>query len=187
MKYFSKSHIFLYGVILIAVFVLNKTISLPYNGVIKIQISKQTGAIVMLDSPRNISNRQHISVDTLYFPNTRVLTQKRYGSLGFSENFFIDAVTDMHVLQSQEYHFNVLSDDGFRLKIDDKVICEHPENRPYGKTACVVKLSPGMHQFDLSYFQGGGPLGLHVTYGVQGSKMHDVGKNSEFIVFKERN
>jgi len=186
-KYFSKSHIFLYSVVLIAVFVLSKTISLPYDGVIKIQISKQKGSIVTIDTPRNISNNQRISVDRLYFPQSRLLTQKRYGNLGFSENFFIDAVTDMKVLQSQEYHFNVLSDDGFRLKIDNKVICEHPENRPFSKTACSVKLTPGMHPFDLSYFQGGGPLGLHVTYGVQGHKMHDVGKNSEFIVFKERN
>jgi len=185
-KYFSKSHIFLYSVVLIAVFVLAKSISLPYNGVIKIQISKQKGSIVTLDTPRNISNTQDISIDTLYFPNSRVLTQKRYGNLGFSQNFFIVAVTDMKVLQSQDYHFNVLSDDGFRLKIDNNIICEHPENRPYSKTACVVKLSPGTHQFDLSYFQGGGPLGLHVTYGVEGFKMHDVGKDSKFIVFKER-
>jgi len=186
MKYFTKSHIFLYIVASIAIFVLYKTLSLPYDGIIKVNISKQKGSIVTLDTPRKIANTQRISIERLFFPKSRMLSERRLGKLGFSQNFFIDAVVDMEVQEAGEYQFSVFSDDGFRLKIDEKIVCEHPDNRPYGKTECTTTLSKAIHHFELSYFQGGGPLGLHVRYGRKGEKLYDIGKDSKFIVFKER-
>ncbi len=186
MNYFTKSHIFLYIVASVAIFVLYKTVSFPYNGIIKVNISKQKGSIATLDTPRKIANSQQISVDRLFFPQSRMLSHKRLGNLGFSQNFFIDAVVDMDVLEAGEYQLSVFSDDGFRIKVDEKTVCEHPQNRPYQKTQCTLHLTKAKHHFELSYFQGGGPLGLHVRYGRKGEKLYDIGKDSKYVLFKER-
>lgn len=187
MKYFTKSHIFLYIVVAIAIFVLYKTISLPYHGVIDIVISKQNGVIKSVDTARKIGKTHKMSVDRLYFPKARHLSHKRFGMLGFKENFFIKARVDMQVHESGVYHFMVASDDGFRLKIGDELVCEHPGNRPFQKNNCKVKLTQGKHHFDLDYFQGGGPLGLHVKYALNTQSLRDVGEDSTSITFMEIN
>jgi hypothetical protein len=185
-KYFTKSYIFLYLVVFVALFVLYKSVSLPYYGNIEVTISKQKGSIATVDTARNITNKQVINVKRIIFENSRALKHKHFGYLGFSENFFVDAVVDMDVLKSAKYRFEVQSDDGFRLKIDDKTVCAHPENRPFQKTECEVELKKGLHPFHLEYFQGGGPLGLHVRYALKGEKLQDFGVDSKYIVFKEK-
>ena len=187
MNIFTKSHIFLYLVLFIAVFVLYKTVSLPYSGNIKITISKQKGAISTIDTIRNITNKHSINIKYLVFENSNSLRHKHFGNLGFSENFFIDANVEMDVLKSADYDFEVKSDDGFRLKIDNKIVCQFLKNRPYRKTKCSIRLLKGLHSFYIEYFQGGGPLGLHVRYGVKGEKLQDLGENSKYIIFKEQN
>jgi len=147
---------------------------------------KQKGNIYTLDAVRDNDYELRIMVDTLFFPKSRMLSHKCMGKLGFSENFFLDAGVDMQVLQPGKYEFAILSDDGFRMTIDDKMICEDPSTRSYKAEYCSVFLSEGSHHFDLRYFQATGPLGLRVGYRLNGSLFHDIGKNSDEIVFEMR-
>ena len=185
MNYFSKTYIFFYAVLLIGIFVLYKSTSFEYHGVIDVTIAQQKGAIRTLDTPKNIGQKRHISIDRLNFPSAKTLTHKRFGMLGFSNNFFINAKVAMQVHQKGLYTFVVASDDGFRLTMDNTLICEHVKDRPYQKSTCKVNISKGKHRFELNYFQGGGPLGLHVTYALEGKTFYDVGEDTSMITFKE--
>lgn len=185
MNYFSKTHIFFYAVLLIGVFVLYNSITFEYRNAIDVDIAKQKGVIRTIDTPKNISFRRHISIDRLKFPPSKTLSHKKFGILGFSNNFFINAKVDMHVHQKGLYIFTVSSDDGFRLKMDNVLICEHIKDRPYQKSICKVNISKGKHLFNLDYFQSGGPLGLHVQYSLNGKTFFDVGEDTEMITFEE--
>jgi len=186
MNYFSKSHVFLYSVILIGIFVLYKTVSLPYHGVITVKVSQQKGAIHTIDTLRTLHPiSRTFSIDKLKFPHSKTLSHDRLGMLGFSNNFFIDAQVNMEVHQKGLYMFRVSSDDGFRLTMDNVLICEHIKDRPYQTTTCKVNISEGNHLFDLDYFQGGGPLGLYVQYSKDKKTFYDLGEDTDMITFKE--
>lgn len=186
MHYFSKSHIFLYSILLVWVLVLYKTISFPSSGTIKIQITQQKGSIKTIDTIKTPHVFIHsYLVDRLDFPHAKILKHEKLGVLGFSSNFFINAQTEMNVLLKDRYQFIVTSDDGFRLTMDHKLICEHPKDRPYESTICDVDISKGKHRFNLDYFQGAGPLGLHVQYRQKRKALHDVGEDSDSIIFEE--
>ena len=52
-------------------------------------------------------------------------------------------------------------------------------------TICTATLKEKPYNFHLSYFQGGGPLGLQVYYKYDtiGTR-YFIGNNSEYIIFK---
>ncbi len=183
----KKEWIFLGIVIMVGVFILTKTIRFQGGeGNIKVIVSQQKGSISHIDTPRNISSKKIFHVSTIDFPETSMLKHKDLGETGYSSNFFIDAFSVMEVKSEGAYLFMVGSDDGFRLKIDNKVMCEHPGNRPMGTNRCKVHLSKKDHTFELAYWQGGGPLGLSVKYGKLGaSQLYYVGEDSDEIIFKE--
>jgi len=185
MNYFSKTHIFFYAVLLTGIFILYKSVPFKHSGVIDVTIMQQKGKIQTIDTPKNIGRKRHISIDTLNFPPSKTLTYKRFGMLGFSNNFFINAKVAMWVHQKGLYTFVVASDDGFRLTMDNTLICEYIKDRPYRKSICKVNISKGKHTFNLNYFQGSGPLGLHATYSLKGKKFYDVGEDTSMITFKE--
>ena len=181
----KKETIFLYIVLFIGLLIGYKTIKLPYKGVIDVEILQNTEGIADLDQKRKISGSHHITTDTIAFKRSRVLEHKRYGNLGYRSNFYIEFDVDMDVKRDGLYHFYIASDDGFRLFIDKKNVCEHPGDRPYTTTTCPIELTKGAHNLHLSYFQGGGPLGIAADYAYGGTKRYLVGKNSKFIEFKE--
>lgn len=172
-------------VIAIGLFILSKSFDFRLSdGEIALTITKQHGGISTIDTRRNESGRQEMWIQTLAFPEGRILTHPQYGSLGFSTNFFLDAKVRMQVKKPVDVTFLVRSDDGFRLKVDNAVICEHPKDRPMKTTTCRIHLEPGIHPLDLSYFQGGGPMGLEAKYMPKGEKPRFIGDDSDVIVFK---
>ena len=177
---------FLLFVAFLGIFLLVKTVRLSFDeGQIRLTISQQNGAIASIETARNVSSKKVLMLQTIDFPETRILQNKQYGKLGYSQNFFLDAEVDMVVKSAGKYRFTVRSDDGFRLLIDAKSVCQHPGDRPMQGTECVVPLSNGNHRFSLSYFQGGGPMGLQVTYQKIGEKAsYFVGENSDDLRFK---
>ena len=179
--------IFVGIVVLIGVSILAKTIRLSwYDGNVMVAIVKQKGGIPQLDIPRHVESTKMIPVRTIDFVQGRMLENSQYGKLGYTTNFFLDIKTDMHVKKPARYRFDIWSDDGFRLKIDGKTVCEHPGDRPYERTSCSTSLSKGPHRFALSYFQGGGPMGLKATYGeASQKKRYLVGEDSESIAFEK--
>jgi hypothetical protein len=78
---------------------------------------------------------------------------------------------------------NILkSDDGFVLYIDNKKVAEFIGDRPIAKNEVTLFLKKGKHTFKLSYFQGGGNLGIKAFYKI-GNEIHLVGENSSFVKF----
>ncbi len=186
MKNLNNEKIFLSIVIFIGLLLMFKTIKLPLNETVNVTIMQQKGSISTIDTIQKISSTKKITVDSLNFLVSRTLEHPNLGKLGYSRNIFLKAETKMSVLKSGIYDFLVASDDGFRLKIDNKKVCEHVGDRPMQTTICKVKLSKSVHKFELLYFQGGGPMGLKVKYkSIDGKSSYFVGKSSEYIDFQE--
>ena len=174
-------------VVLIGAAILAKTVRFNwYDGNVNVTIVKQKGGIAHLDTRRRAESVKTIPVRTIDFRQGRILANDQYGKLGYSTNFFLDIHSDFRVEKPARYRFDIWSDDGFRLKIDGKTLCEHPGDRPYSRTSCTVPLSKGKHRFELSYFQGGGPMGLKATYGeVSAKRRYLVGENSDLMTFEK--
>ena len=170
-------------VLLIAVFIAIKVIRIPISGEINLEILQQKGAILNLDSAKNISNTKRLSVPTINFVESRKLEHKNFGELGFSTNFFMNLRTKSEVLAEGNYTFYIASDDGFRFKIDDKIVCEHPENRGYKTNICHYYLKKKSYDFHVAYYQGGGPMGLTAKYKL-GAKIFFIGHDSKYMKFK---
>jgi hypothetical protein len=185
-KNFNNEKILLLIVLFIGVLLIVKTIKLPTTGTVNIAIMQQKGSISTVDTVKKLVSTKNILVDSINFLESRILEHPSLGKLGYSSNIFLKAKTQMSVLHSGKYIFLVSSDDGFRLKIDNKTVCEHPGDRPMQTTICSVQLSKSTHKFVLEYFQGGGPMGLKVKYKLrnEGSSQF-VGKDSKYISFKE--
>ena len=186
MKYVNKESILLGVVLFIGLLLVLKTVKFPTHGTVSVAIMQQKGAIKTVDTVQNLSSTKHIAVDSLYFPESRTLEHPSLGNLGYTSNIFLKVTTEINVLKSGKYIFLVRSDDGFRLKIDNKIICEHPENRPMQTTVCKLTLTQAVHNFKLLYFQGGGPMGLKVKYKLKDeSSTYFVGEDSQYMSFKE--
>jgi len=172
--------------IAITLFILSKTLHFSWDeGPILIKITPQDSGIATLDTPRKEGQSVQMRMQRVDFARGRMLENVQYGVLGYSTNFFIDAEVAMEVKHAGTYRFTVESDDGFRLKIDGRVVCEHPGDRPFQKSRCPLVLHKGTHHLELSYFQGGGPMGLKVTYGLMSaSKRYALGQNSQEIIFE---
>lgn len=179
--------IFVVLVVLLGVAILAKTVRFSWHdGNLLVTIVKQKGGIGHLDTPRKVADSKTMPMQRIDFAQGRMLENSQYGKLGYTTNFFLDIRTEMLVKKPALYRFEVSSDDGFRLKIDGKTVCEHPGDRPFGASRCSLALSKGRHRFELSYFQGGGPMGLRATYGEASSKRrYIVGEDSDMISFEK--
>lgn len=174
-------------VVLIGVAILAKTVRFSWHdGNVQVTIVKQKGGISHLDALRKVVSTKTMPMKQIDFAQGRMLQNAQYGKLGYTTNFFLDIKTAMHVKKPGIYRFDVTSDDGFRLRIDGKTVCEHQGDRPYATTRCTTSLSKGGHRYELSYFQGGGPMGLKATYGeTSGKRRYVVGEDSSMITFEK--
>lgn len=84
------------------------------------------------------------------------------------------------------YHFLIASDDGFRLFIDGKPMCEFLGDRPLAKNECPVLLDKGEHTFFSLLFSGYGRLGLQAYYRPTSSNNYNfIGVSSPSLTFKK--
>jgi len=187
LKYLSKTFIFLYMVVCVAIFIFLKTIHFDKEQNISISILQNSKKIISLDQPKSISFKKDSSVKYLFFPPGKNLYNKSIGYTGFTTNFFVKAEVNSIVKRGGLYHFVIYSDDGFRLSIDKKTVCQYLGDRPYLKTECSYFLKKGKHDLKIDYFQGYGPLGLKAGYSFDGKKYFLIGKDSRYIIFKGKN
>lgn len=172
---------------LIALFLAFKTVRVGFDeGVVRLTLLQQKGAIASLDTPRDAASTKSLMLRKIDFPEGRILRNGQYGKMGYSQNFFMDARVEMVVKKAGNYRFDVRSDDGFRLLVDAKTVCQHPGDRPMQNTVCLLPLTRGRHHLALSYFQGAGPMGLQVTYRKAGENTgRYVGENSDDLLFEK--
>jgi hypothetical protein len=71
-----------------------------------------------------------------------------------TEWFAIDYTGKFWISEPARYNFNLLSDDGAKLYIDDEVIVDNDGIHPPRWKAGPVELAGGLHRIRVSYFQG---------------------------------
>lgn len=77
-----------------------------------------------------------------------LMPQKKNFALRFTANLKID--------KGGEHRFWLKSDDGSRLIIDGKVVCDNDGIHPANEKKSEVELESGLHSIEVQYFQGGG-------------------------------
>lgn len=135
-----------------------------------LRLSKNQEAIEQINQPRQISATRQIRIDRVELNKGNRFQHPKLGPLGWSENFFADIESRFNVTETGRYRFLVGSDDGFRLTIDGKLLCQYPGDRPFRKQSCYQTLTEGEHALELSYFQGYGNAGLTLEVARDGSQ-----------------
>jgi len=189
-------YFFYFLILLIAIYIAIKSIHWPVEKRIDVLLLLQDGQIENLDTPPKPKTIADFEVDTIHFPEGEVFYHENFGYSDFSQEFFLKAQTRMEVKKAGQYNFSIRSDDGFRLSIDGKKICQHPQGRPMGETLCSAELEKGFHHYEIFYYQGYGYLGLEARYEYQPSmpgqstivpkhslNMQFIGRNSDEVKF----
>ncbi len=184
----SKEWIFIFLLTFIGLFLFVKAgdwwVDLLFDKNIKLLIIKNNGDITDLDMLKNKDFDEVIYVNTINFPESEVLSHKQLGLLGYTQDFFMALDSRFIIEETGLFNFNITSDDGFRLQIDNNIICQHNSNRPMKLTPCQTQLKTGEHHLHIDYYQGFGGLGLVATYkSQQENKPHFIGENSKVVKF----
>ncbi len=98
------------------------------------------------------------SVGTIYTTSLNIPPQDfQQGFPGVSKRFewfAIDYTGRFWIAKPGEYRFALTSDDGANLYIDDQLVIDNDGQHPPTTGNATVKLSGGIHQIRVSYFQG---------------------------------
>ena len=78
------------------------------------------------------------------FPN--ISDRFEWFGIAYSGRFWIE--------DGGEYRFSLLSDDGAKLKIDDRLVIDNDGVHGAIATSAAANLSRGMHRINVDYFQG---------------------------------
>jgi len=73
-----------------------------------------------------------------------------------------------------EYTFFVTSDDGFRLKINNQVVTEHPNSRGTATSEGTISLNEGLYPIELTYFESTGKKCLTLEWDPAGSVSREL-------------
>ncbi len=127
----------------------------------------------------------YFTVDSINFPQENELFHHKTGFLGLKKDFFMQLKSSFMIQKSYIFQFSIRSDDGFVLRIDNKIICKHLQPREMKKTLCAnIKLDQGEHKLVLDYFQGYGQMGLIASYNIQTDNLsYYIGNSSEEVYF----
>ena len=87
-------------------------------------------------------------------------------ALRFSGSILID--------KGGDYTFFIVSDDGSRVYLDGKLLINNDGLHGMVEKSATVKLSPGPHEFMVTYFDNGGSDGLNVTYSGPGIRRQKI-------------
>jgi hypothetical protein len=150
--------------------------------VVLLEISRNAVPINTLDQPREIDSRQQLWIDRFDLASNGQLRHPQLGQIGYGEQFFIDAELRLRMRRAASLRFEVQSDDGFALEIDDRRVCAFVGHRALAGQSCRVLLEEGEHRLRLSYFQAGGPAGLLVRYGEGGEgPLTWLGEDTDYL------
>lgn len=180
----SKNSVLSALLLIVVVLIVNQLIPPSVDAVISLKLSKNKDQIKSIDQTRDITLTKEMMIDVVNLAEKNHFSHPVLGVLGWGENFFADIETTFMVKKEGRYRFEVGSDDGFELKIDDKRLCIFKGDRPFKKRICSVKLDAGKHRLHLSYFQGYGNAGLTLKYTDSPSNsLRFWGKASNFIEY----
>lgn len=109
------------------------------------------GNFYKLDDFREFKPKSSGVIESIEFPAE---------SKGF--NFGVNYTGYLNIDESAMYSFEMASDDGSLLKINDKIVIDLDGRHGVIKREGIVFLHKGYHKFDLSYFQAGGGAVLKI-------------------------
>lgn len=180
----NKNSIFTALIIVVAILILVRIAPVTVDPVVKLVISKNRVSIGNIYQPRDIEFTREVMVDRLNLLEKSRFSHPKLGNIAtYSDDFFVDINHTITVKQADTYRFLMGSDDGFSLRIDGKLICEHLIDRPYSVQVCMTHLSEGQHQVSMSYFQGFGNSGFTVQYARGDEKPNWFGDDSKSVKF----
>lgn len=180
----NKNSIFTALIIVVAVLILVRIAPVTVDPVVKLVISKNRVSIGNIYQPRDIEFTREVMVDRLNLLEKSRFSHPKLGNIAtYSDDFFVDVNHTITIKQADTYRFLMGSDDGFSLRIDGKLICEHLSDRPYSVQVCMTHLSEGQHQVSMSYFQGFGNSGFTVQYARGDEKPNWFGDDSKSVKF----
>jgi hypothetical protein len=134
------------------------------DAVLPLVIETHAAPIDHLDQARVGVERSTVWVDRLDLAHDGQLRHPVLGRIGPAEQFFIDLRVELRVPEARVIHFEVESDDGFALALNERRICAFTAQRGLSAQRCRVLLEAGEHALHLSYFQAGGPAGLRLRH-----------------------
>lgn len=79
-------------------------------------------------------------------------------------NFAVRFVGFLEITRPGEYTFFTESNDGSRLAINDFIVVENDGEHGAAEKSGVIRLEPGRHRVEVTYFQSGGSTALKVSY-----------------------
>lgn len=180
----SRNSIFSALLVLTAILILVRIAPVTVDPVVKLVISKNRTSIANIYQQRDIEFTREVMIDRLNLLEKSRFNHPKLGNIAtYSDDFFVDVNHTITVKQADNYRFLMGSDDGFSLRIDGKLICEHLGDRPYSVQVCMTHLSEGKHQVSMSYFQGFGNSGFTVQYARGDEKPHWFGDDSKSVKF----
>ncbi|MDO1446606.1 PA14 domain-containing protein [Rhodocytophaga aerolata] len=89
---------------------------------------------------------------------------------GLQENFTVHATGVLTMEKTTNVVFRLVSDDGSRLYINNKLVIDHGGNHGLDPKDGEMLLKAGKHPFRIEYFQGGGGKGLSLQWQPYGTK-----------------
>lgn len=78
----------------------------------------------------------------------------------FKDNFYLDATGFIYLEKDDNVVFQISSDDGSRLWVDDQPIIDHDGPHGMSPKEAEIALRAGYHPIRIQYFQGGGGRGV---------------------------
>jgi cytochrome c len=90
------------------------------------------------------------------------------------ENFIIHATGTVNMAKTTNLVFRLVSDDGSRLYIDNKLVIDNGGNHPMEAKDGELILKAGKHPIRVEYYQGGAGKGLSLQWRPYGAKAFTV-------------
>ncbi len=180
----NKNSIFTALIAFTVIIILVRITPVTVDPVVNVVISKNRVGISNIYQPRDIEFTREVMVDQLNLLDKGRFSHPKLGNIAtYSDDFFVDVTHQINVKKADNYRFFMGSDDGFSLSVDGKLVCEHLGDRPYTIQPCMIFLSEGEHQVNISYFQGFGNSGFTVEYARGDEKPRWFGEDSDSVKF----
>lgn len=183
-NFLNKNSLFTVLIALTAILILVRITPVSVDPVVKLVISKNRAGISNIYQQRDIEFTREVWVDVLDLEEKNRFSHPKLGNVAtFSDDFFVDVNHTITVKKADTYRFLMGSDDGFSLSIDGKLVCEYPGDRAFTVQPCLIFLSEGTHQVQISYFQGYAHSGFSVEYARGDDKPRWFGEDSSNVKF----
>ncbi|HEY0054699.1 MAG TPA: PA14 domain-containing protein [Pedobacter sp.] len=133
-------------------------------------------AVNIYQFPKSIGDFQEITGEMLpkFSGSVNALHINNNELSNFAENFVLHATGYINIKKTTNVVFRLVSDDGSRLFIDNKLVVDNGGNHALVPKDGEIILKPGKHPFKLEYYQGGYGYGVSLQWAPHGSEAFTV-------------